>query len=127
VAYELLESNPEVEALLRQAAPRSLCPLAGRERVAEAAMAIALFVSVLGLILVGPDPVDQLDAGVIAVLVVAYAIAHRVRFGVGGGMASPTQLVFLPMLLLLPVAIVPLLVAVAISEAPACLAELAAA
>jgi putative nucleotidyltransferase with HDIG domain len=114
VAHTLMESDPEVEALLRQATPRALRPLGGRERVAEAAMAIALFLAVIGLTLVAPAPVGPLDAGVIVIFVVAYAVAHRVRFSVGGGMASPTQLVFMPMLLALPVAIVPLLVAAAL-------------
>ena len=45
-----------------------------------------------------------------AVLVACYALAARVRFEVGSGLAVPTQLVFVPMLLLAAPAAVPLLV-----------------
>ena len=45
------------------------------------------------------------------VLVGAYAILSRVDFEVGSGSAVPTQLVFVPMLFLLPLPFVPLLVA----------------
>jgi HD-GYP domain-containing protein (c-di-GMP phosphodiesterase class II) len=46
-----------------------------------------------------------------AVLTVAYALAARVRFEVGSGLAVPTQLVFVPMLLLAAPAAVPVMVA----------------
>ena len=42
---------------------------------------------------------------------VAYAAADRIEFSTGAGYAVPTQLVFVPMLLLLPTPLVPLLVA----------------
>ena len=43
---------------------------------------------------------------------IAYAVAARVEFEVGSGFAVPTQVVFVPMLFLLPVGLVPLCVAV---------------
>ncbi len=46
-----------------------------------------------------------------SILTLAYALAARVRFEVGSGLAVPTQLVFVPMLLLAPPAAVPLMVA----------------
>jgi HD-GYP domain-containing protein (c-di-GMP phosphodiesterase class II) len=52
------------------------------------------------------------EPGVLLLLVVAYAAAARVEFEVGSGFAVPTQIVFVPMLFLLPVALVPLCVAV---------------
>jgi len=106
------ELDPDVEALLRESASRSLGRLAPRERAAEAVIAVALLAVVGLLSVVGPDPLAELDAGAIA-FVAVYAAAHRVRFSVGAGMASPTQLVLVPMLLLLPAALVPLLVAFA--------------
>ena len=47
---------------------------------------------------------------VVAALVGAYAVATRVQFEVGLGFAIPTQLVFVPMLFLVPVGWAPLLV-----------------
>jgi putative nucleotidyltransferase with HDIG domain len=58
-------------------------------------------------------PVHRPDAGlaVTLALVVCYAIATRVQFEAGWGIAVPTQLVFVPMLFLAPLRLVPLLVA----------------
>jgi putative nucleotidyltransferase with HDIG domain len=47
--------------------------------------------------------------------VAAYAIADRIEFSTGTGSAVPTQLIFVPMLLLLPTPLVPLLVGVALT------------
>lgn len=47
----------------------------------------------------------------VVLLVASYALALRVQFEVGLGFAVPTQLMFVPMLFLLPAAWVPLLVA----------------
>lgn len=62
---------------------------------------------VLGLTADSARPADLLT---IALLIVAYAVASRVDFEVGTGYAVPTQLVLVPMLVLLPVPIVPLCV-----------------
>jgi putative nucleotidyltransferase with HDIG domain len=45
---------------------------------------------------------------------VAYAVADRIEFSSGTGYCVPTQLVFVPMMLLLPTPLVPLLVAAAL-------------
>jgi HD-GYP domain-containing protein (c-di-GMP phosphodiesterase class II) len=47
----------------------------------------------------------------IAALALAYALAYRIEFEVGSGLAVTTQLVFVPMLFLLPLGIVPFAVA----------------
>jgi HD-GYP domain-containing protein (c-di-GMP phosphodiesterase class II) len=47
----------------------------------------------------------------IALTVLAYAVLSRIEFEVGSGSAVPTQLVLVPMLFVLPVAVVPLAVA----------------
>ena len=52
----------------------------------------------------------HLSLGVAAVLIAAYALASRVEFEVGTGSAVATQLVFVPMLFLLPAGLVPLCV-----------------
>jgi diguanylate cyclase (GGDEF)-like protein len=52
------------------------------------------------------------DPGTAAVLVVLYAVASRgIKFPIGAGYLVPTYLVLVPMLLLLPPAVVPLLAA----------------
>ena len=51
------------------------------------------------------------DAPLAAALVATYALLARVHFPIGYGFTVPTQLVFVPMLFLLPLGAVPLLVA----------------
>lgn len=51
---------------------------------------------------------------VVGLVLAAYALASRVEFEVGNGAAVPTQLVFVPMLFLLPAGLVPLCVAIAL-------------
>ena len=51
------------------------------------------------------------SVGLLVLLIAAYAVASKVEFEVGIGSAIPTQLVFVPMLFLLPPAMVPLCVA----------------
>jgi putative nucleotidyltransferase with HDIG domain len=58
-------------------------------------------------------PARELSVPVAAAFVVAYTIAARIEFSTGAGFAVPTQLVFVPMLLLLPTPLVPLLVGLA--------------
>jgi putative nucleotidyltransferase with HDIG domain len=100
--------DPNVEELLRGAAPHALRPLAGRERVSEALLALGLLGAVAGLFAVGGwwSFPPLLAAG----LVVLLAVAKRIDFRTGGVTAPPIQLVIVPMLLLLPPALAPLLV-----------------
>src|SRR4051812_31556003 len=104
----LLETDPTVEALLRGAAPRALTPLAGRERLSEAAFAVGLLAACAGLYATGGW--WSFSPSLALALVVLLAAAKRIDFRTGGVTAPPTQLVIAPMLLLLPPAAVPLLV-----------------
>src|SRR4051794_8376861 len=82
--------------------------LTTREAVTSWSM-VALFLAVsLPLAAFGLSSVSW---PAVALLVVAYAAVSRVEFEVGSGAAVPTQLVFVPMLLLLPPTVVPLAVA----------------
>ena len=109
-----METHPFVESLLRNAAPRTARPLDGRERVTEAVFACALVATAVAMLLaLAPSPRDLGWSA--AVLVVLCALAGRVRFSVGGGSATAEQLALVPMLLLLPPALVPLLVAAALA------------
>jgi putative nucleotidyltransferase with HDIG domain len=87
-------------------------PLSHRERLVEglfAALAIGVAASMTTL-----HAERSLSAATVVLMLLAYAVAKRVRFAVGAGYTIPTQIVFVPMLLLLPTPLVPLLVIVGI-------------
>lgn len=80
-----------------------------RQARATLAVAAAFAVAVAVIALWAPDRGGH-SAVTAALLVVCYALAARVRFEVGSGLAVPTQLIFVPMLFLAAPAAVPLLV-----------------
>jgi hypothetical protein len=81
-----------------------------RERLANR-LFLTGFVAAAGALAVLAPAEREFDAVLAVAMLVAYAVADRVEFSVGAGYGAPTQLVFVPMLLLLPTPIVPLLVA----------------
>ncbi|MDX6376032.1 MAG: hypothetical protein QOE98_335, partial [Gaiellaceae bacterium] len=84
-----------------------------RERRVEILLAIATLAG--GVLLAALVPGERhVDPALAAALVVACAVAYRVRFYDGAGYTGPTQVVFVPMLLMLPPSTVPLLVAAAL-------------
>ena len=84
-----------------------------REQIADGAFALGfLVVAVLLSWLAAPE--RNLDPLLAAALVGAYALVARAEFPAGAGFAVPTQIVLVPMLLLLPTPSVPLLVALAL-------------
>src|SRR6266480_883465 len=83
-----------------------------REVVVESAFGLLFVTAALLLAVLAPTHRD-FSAPLAVGFVVALAVAVRVEFASGAGFALPTQLVFVPMLLLLPTPIVPLLVAAA--------------
>ena len=85
-------------------------PLRGRELVVEA-VAAGAFLAVAGLMALLIGGQRELDPLLALALVGAYALIGRVRFTARYGFTVPTQLIFVPMLFLLPVGAVPLLVA----------------
>src|SRR4051794_19015438 len=104
-----LEENPHVESLLREAAPRKLQPLAGRERASESVFALGLVAATAGLYALGGWWSFSLWQAL--GLVVLLAAAKRIDFRTGPATAPPTQLVVVPMLVLFPRAPAPLLAA----------------
>jgi HD-GYP domain-containing protein (c-di-GMP phosphodiesterase class II) len=84
--------------------------LRGRELAAEGATAAAFLAVATALAVLMPQE-RSFDAPLAATLVVTYALMARVRFPIGYGFTIPTQLVLVPMLFLMPLGIVPLLVA----------------
>jgi hypothetical protein len=91
----------------------------GREAWATAGLTGAFVLAVLALAAWAPDR-NGGGAATAALLVVCYAVAARVQFEFGAGVAVPTQLLFVPMLFLVPPAAVPVLVAagLALSSLP---------
>lgn len=98
----------EIQELEGQFPNRDGEPLGGREARAGVTLG-AVFVAIaaaMAMLL----PHGELSVPVAIVLVIAYAFASNVVFYVSAGYTVPTQLVFVPMLLLLPVGLVPLFV-----------------
>jgi HD-GYP domain-containing protein (c-di-GMP phosphodiesterase class II) len=107
-----LSSDPEVEELLRDGWQRTERPLAQRrERLVEHGCAAVLVA--VSCALLAAEPSGAASLWVALLLTALFAGAGLVRFSVGAWWTSPTQLVFIPMLLLLPPGAVPLLVAAA--------------
>jgi anti-anti-sigma factor len=82
--------------------------LSGRERRVEIAVA-GLFAVTAGAMLTGASGWDEPLSAVL--LTATYVLVDRVSFQLGPGFVSPTQLVVVPMLFLLPAEAVPALVA----------------
>jgi putative nucleotidyltransferase with HDIG domain len=101
-------SPDEAELIERyeQAAPQ---PLVSRERAVELWLA-AVVIAGAGAIAASFHAVRPFELGEVVAFLVAYLIAKRIKFAVGAGYAIPTQVIFVPMLFLLPMPIVPLVV-----------------
>ncbi|UJA21226.1 HD-GYP domain-containing protein [Thermoleophilia bacterium SCSIO 60948] len=104
------ERSPEVEAELVAARKRASITPDARERLIEAAFAAAFIVAATLFAALAPWE-RSLDALPAVALVLAAAASCRVVFSVGSTYTTPTQLVLVPMLLMLPVAVVPLALA----------------
>jgi HD-GYP domain-containing protein (c-di-GMP phosphodiesterase class II) len=82
---------------------------AAHEARAEVIVGLPFLAAAIALALLG-DSHRALESGPAIVLVLAYGALSRVRFHAGAGHTVPTQLVFVPMLFVLPTELVPLLV-----------------
>jgi putative nucleotidyltransferase with HDIG domain len=104
--------TPDAEALLRTARARFARPDPGERRLPGAeALAALLFLVGSGLLAALTQSPRPLALVRLLLLCGAFLVASRVRFPVGSGWTRPTQIVFVPMLFLLPTAEVPLVVA----------------
>ncbi len=110
------ELHPAMEGALERRHEELQSQLAHRERVAEISLAAAALLGAMALAVFAPHT-RPVDPALTVALSVAFAIAYRVRFHDGAGYATPTQLVLVPMLLLLPASIVPLAVGAAMAAA----------
>ncbi len=79
---------------------------ASSRELAVDATAAGLFVAAAGALALAGDTTG-LRPGIAALLIAVYAVVARIEFPVGAGYVVPTQLILVPMLLLLPPAVVP--------------------
>jgi putative nucleotidyltransferase with HDIG domain len=101
------------ERRMGEALQRRERTLDARERRGSAVFAVAFLLAAGALVWLGPSP-GHAPLALIAVFVAVYVGVARVEFSLGEGHVVPTQLVFVPMLLLLPATLAPLLVALAL-------------
>ena len=95
---------------MRIGKPLQARPLERREMLTELIVGGA-FVAVAVNMAAFLDADRSVEAGPALLLVALFALATHVRLDVGAGYTVPTQLAFVPMLLLLPTPLVPLFVA----------------
>ena len=111
--------DPEAEQLLEQSRERVERGLDARERRGEAVAAAAFLVAAIAVAALVPWQ-RPLDLPLALTLIASYALASRIKFELGPCYTNPTQLLLVPMLFLLPSAVVPLAVAAGnlLGEAP---------
>jgi diguanylate cyclase (GGDEF)-like protein len=104
-------ATPEAESLLRSAQERHFDHDQARRVLITEAVGAAVFLVGAGLLAGFGPRTRSLSLSALAVTAVVYLVASRVRFPVGSAWTAPTQLVFVPMLFVLPTPLVPLIVA----------------
>ena len=102
--------DPTTEVLLEDTRARRTARLGGRALWASVADG-GVFLVVAAALLLLYDSTATASPLLALALVGAYALAYNVDFEVGPGLTVATQLVFVPMLFLLPLQLVPLCVA----------------
>jgi HD-GYP domain-containing protein (c-di-GMP phosphodiesterase class II) len=105
--------------LIAEARERISQPLSSRERWVAGASALAFVAASVAAFTFIPMG-EGADPLLVAALVVLYAVVSRVEFEVGAIYTVPEQLVFVPMLFLVPLPLVPLMVALGflLAESP---------
>ena len=103
------EESP-AERLLEQSWEARQRRASRRELLVEALAASLLIAAAAALLLVSGQA--SVRPGVAVLLVVVYAVVARIEFPVGAGSVVPTQLVLVPMIVMLPPATVPVAVAI---------------
>jgi hypothetical protein len=103
--------TPGAESLLLVGRERHAGGGVARRLLVTEAAAAAIFVVAAGALAVLASSPRAFSLSALAVCVVAYVIARRVQLPVGSAWTAPTQLVFVPMLFVLPTPVVPLVVA----------------
>jgi HD-GYP domain-containing protein (c-di-GMP phosphodiesterase class II) len=101
--------DADSDALIEERRARAVTPLARRDSFVTTVSALAFLAASAALQVFFPGDRDP-SIALLVLLIAGYAVASKVEFEVGIGSAIPTQLVFVPMLFLLPPAMVPLAV-----------------
>jgi putative nucleotidyltransferase with HDIG domain len=107
------EMSPAIEELVEAHGEIEQAPLLGRELAVEIGVTAAFLAAALPLAATA-ELTPSTSLPLLAALVLSYGLLMRIRFTIGFGYTAPTQIVLVPMLLLLPPALVPLLVAAGI-------------
>jgi putative nucleotidyltransferase with HDIG domain len=105
------ELDPDAQGAIGEQRARRPRGLTSRERITAVVLGGGFLVAAFATALLLPASDRDVSFGLTALLVVGYALAYRLDFEVGTGSGTPVQLVFVPMLFVVPVAYVPLLVA----------------
>jgi putative nucleotidyltransferase with HDIG domain len=105
--------DPAAERLLEESLGRRSRTLARRERTGQGLFAAGFLLAAVAFAVLAPAD-RELPAGLALACVLAYAVLASAEFSTGAGYVVPTQVLFVPMLLLLPTPLVPLLVAAAL-------------
>ena len=105
-----VEFDPVAEGLIEDGRARRGSRLRSRELWASAADG-GVFLAIASTLMFLSDSAADASPLLMLVLVGAYALAYNVEFEVGPGLAVATELVFVPMLFLLPLELVPFCVA----------------
>jgi HD-GYP domain-containing protein (c-di-GMP phosphodiesterase class II) len=108
--------DPQAQRVIEEQRARRLRRLADRER-RSLAVSSALFLAVAGSLALAMPSDRSPQPLAIVLIVLAYALAFGLQFEIGTGSAVPTQIVFVPMLFVLPTGTVPLAVASGIALA----------
>src|SRR5947209_1649493 len=103
-------SQSATERLLEQSWETRERRASQRELIVEAAAA-ALFVAAAVTLLFVGGKLSALRPEVVVLLIGVYALAGQVEFPVGAGYVVPTQVVLVPMLVMMPPSVVPIAVA----------------
>lgn len=103
--------SASAESLLRLGRERHSDNARAHRLLITEAVAAAIFLIGAGALAVFGHSVRSLSPWALAVTAVSYLIASRVQYPVGSAWTAPTQLIFVPMLFVLPTPLVPLIVA----------------
>ena len=110
IAHTSGDFEPDEAHLIAASLDRRNRDLARRERLGHGLFAVGFLTAAVLFAALAPAE-REFSAGLAIALVLAYAVLASAEFSTGAGYAVPTQVVFVPMLLLLPTPLVPLLVA----------------
>jgi putative nucleotidyltransferase with HDIG domain len=107
----LAEPNIGEQDLLAQRLEQEAHALTRRERVTEMASTLAFVAAVAALVIARPP--QSFDVAGALLCVAVLVVASRIRFHVASAYTVPTQLAFVPLLFVVPAALVPVAMAMA--------------